>query len=256
MGTTTVATDRLSVLESVIERGLDTFLEVGAALAEIRDHKLFRATHDSFLQYLKERWDLSQSSAYYLISTSQVATAIKESGQQLPAGTPAMAMDALVPLLNQDGGQAVAHAWGEVMDGRASDAGPPTGTEVRASLRAAGSVTTAEPKPRPISLAPVGSRLEAAAKHLAEVDGELDLPLAPSNRARAQEWAKTARAIAARLEELADPSETSQALQRAQERLPEGVPCIRHGVERDEFGVCVACRRPDLTDWARRRGKN
>jgi hypothetical protein len=44
---------RLVELETVVERGRDTFVAVGRALSEIRDGKLYRATHRSFKTYLR-----------------------------------------------------------------------------------------------------------------------------------------------------------------------------------------------------------
>lgn len=34
--------------EAIIERGLATFVEVGTALAEIRDNRLYRESHGTF----------------------------------------------------------------------------------------------------------------------------------------------------------------------------------------------------------------
>ncbi|HEX6762895.1 MAG TPA: hypothetical protein VF094_08855 [Gaiellaceae bacterium] len=42
---------RLAELEHVVEQGLQTFVEVGLALAEIRDGRLYRATHSTFAEY-------------------------------------------------------------------------------------------------------------------------------------------------------------------------------------------------------------
>ena len=39
---------RLQELETTIERGLQTFIEVGEALREIRDHRLYRGDHPTF----------------------------------------------------------------------------------------------------------------------------------------------------------------------------------------------------------------
>lgn len=61
---------RLSELEDVIEHGVTTFVEVGAALAEIRDSKLYRASHDTFEAYCKERWGMSKPRAYQLIEAA------------------------------------------------------------------------------------------------------------------------------------------------------------------------------------------
>ena len=40
--------NELAQHESVIERGIQTFVEVGASLMEIRDKRLYRRTHSSF----------------------------------------------------------------------------------------------------------------------------------------------------------------------------------------------------------------
>jgi hypothetical protein len=55
---------RLAELEVVIERGLQTFVEVGNALAEVRDKRLYRQTHRTFELYCRERWGFSRQHAY------------------------------------------------------------------------------------------------------------------------------------------------------------------------------------------------
>jgi hypothetical protein len=49
----------LHQLEHVVETGLAGFLEVGRALLEIKEDKLYRVTHESFETYCKERWHFS-----------------------------------------------------------------------------------------------------------------------------------------------------------------------------------------------------
>lgn len=49
--------------EQIIKDGLNTFLNVGHALAQIRDHRLYRATHQTFEKYCRERWDFGKSYA-------------------------------------------------------------------------------------------------------------------------------------------------------------------------------------------------
>lgn len=46
----------LPELEQVIERGQKTFIEVGRALMEIRDRRMYRETHATFEAYCGERW--------------------------------------------------------------------------------------------------------------------------------------------------------------------------------------------------------
>ena len=54
---------KLKQCESVIKAGLSTFLNVGQALATIRDNRLYRAKYDSFERYCKSVWDLSKGYA-------------------------------------------------------------------------------------------------------------------------------------------------------------------------------------------------
>lgn len=59
--------------ESIIERGLSTFYEVGAALLTIRDGRLYRATHKRFEDYCQERWKMARDYANKLIRASELA---------------------------------------------------------------------------------------------------------------------------------------------------------------------------------------
>ena len=47
---------RLATLEAIVERGLDTFVQVGLALAEIRDARLYKQRYGTFEAYCSERW--------------------------------------------------------------------------------------------------------------------------------------------------------------------------------------------------------
>jgi hypothetical protein len=58
--------------EAVIERGLETFVEVGQALMAIRDGRLYKATHTSFDAYCRERWGWDRTRASQLIAGSEV----------------------------------------------------------------------------------------------------------------------------------------------------------------------------------------
>lgn len=69
---TSAEQNRLHEFESTIERGLQTFYEVGYALAEIREQRLYRATYDTFEDYCRERWQMRRDYANKLISASEV----------------------------------------------------------------------------------------------------------------------------------------------------------------------------------------
>lgn len=66
--------------ETVIERGWQTFVEVGRALARIRDGKLYRAQYDTFESYCREKWHYGKSHAYRLIGAAEVFTCLSPIG--------------------------------------------------------------------------------------------------------------------------------------------------------------------------------
>lgn len=63
---------RLKECEKVIQRGLATFYEVGNALAEIRESRLYRLHYATFEDYCVDRWGMSRPRAYQLIGAASV----------------------------------------------------------------------------------------------------------------------------------------------------------------------------------------
>jgi hypothetical protein len=68
---------RRAELEEVVERGLATFVEVGNALLEIRDSRLYRNTHSTFEKYCRDQWDISKTHANRLINAAGVVANLK-----------------------------------------------------------------------------------------------------------------------------------------------------------------------------------
>lgn len=64
---------KLQSLESVVARGQKAFVEVGCALAEIRNSKLYRADFKTFEDYCREKWGWEKRHAYRLIEAADVA---------------------------------------------------------------------------------------------------------------------------------------------------------------------------------------
>ena len=93
---TAAETDRLVELEQAVDRGLQTFVEVGQALAEIRERKLYRASHDTFERYCRERWGFTRQRALQFINAAAVTTVVVKAG--LPAPTNEAQARELVPL--------------------------------------------------------------------------------------------------------------------------------------------------------------
>ena len=100
----------LAECEAVVERGFDTFVEVGRALLEIRDRRLYRgAGFAAFGTYCRERWGWSRQHAYRLIDGAQVAELVSPAGDTPPERV----ARELVPLARADQEAAVA-LWVEL----------------------------------------------------------------------------------------------------------------------------------------------
>lgn len=63
----------LAECEEVIERGRQTFIEVGVALGAIRDGRLYREEYATFEVYCRKRWGMSATHAYRQIAAAKRA---------------------------------------------------------------------------------------------------------------------------------------------------------------------------------------
>lgn len=70
--------------ELTIEKGLETFFEVGSALMAISERKLYRETHTTFADYCLQKWRISRSQAYRLIDASKVMKNLSPIGDTVP----------------------------------------------------------------------------------------------------------------------------------------------------------------------------
>ncbi|WP_436716403.1 hypothetical protein U8335_02325 [Roseiconus lacunae] len=63
----------LERLEAIVHRGKKTFIKVGNALSEIRDRKLYQASHKTFAAYVEDRFGFKRHNAYQLIDAAAAA---------------------------------------------------------------------------------------------------------------------------------------------------------------------------------------
>lgn len=110
--------------EQVIEKGLKTFIEVGTALAAIREGRLYRTTHQTFETYCRERWNFNRHRASQLISAVDVVTNVTSVGLPAPANEGQARELAKVPAEDR------ADVWADTLD-RTND--KPTAAAVRES---------------------------------------------------------------------------------------------------------------------------
>jgi DNA modification methylase len=76
----------LRELEATIERGVATFVEVGAALTRIRDGRLYlRGGYRTFEHYLRDRWDMARRSGYDYIYAAEVSANVRPAAHELPS---------------------------------------------------------------------------------------------------------------------------------------------------------------------------
>ena len=93
---------RLPELEGYIEPRLGLFVDVGKALCEIRDRRLYAATHKSFEAYLAARWNMRRQTGYDYIKAAAVVGNVRSTVQALPSLTQAVELAVLAPAQQQE----------------------------------------------------------------------------------------------------------------------------------------------------------
>ena len=61
-------------LEEVLDRTKKAWLDFGDAIAQVRDRRLYRATHKRFEDYCQERWGITSVRAYQMIRAASVVS--------------------------------------------------------------------------------------------------------------------------------------------------------------------------------------
>src|SRR4029434_7982009 len=74
----------LAKCEAIIERGYQTFMEVGNALMTIKDKKLYKRSHGTWEKYCWDRWGFRAARADNLIDAAQTASNLDPAGSILP----------------------------------------------------------------------------------------------------------------------------------------------------------------------------
>jgi hypothetical protein len=70
----------LVTCEEIISQGWETFVNVGRALAAIRDKRLYRADFETFEAYCRRKWQYGKSHAYRLIGAAEVIASLSPIG--------------------------------------------------------------------------------------------------------------------------------------------------------------------------------
>lgn len=107
-----IEVDALTEHEATIANGLQTFKEVGYALADIRDRRLYRGDYGTFEDYCRERWALSARHTNRLIEAAEVAKTMGPIGP-INEGQ----ARAIKPVLRDHGPEVAAEVLREAADG-------------------------------------------------------------------------------------------------------------------------------------------
>lgn len=128
---TEIEADNLAHHEATIRAGLDTFVEVGQALAAIRDGRLYRTTHGTFEDYCGARWKLSVRRAYEFIASAEVVEHVRAI-----AHTPEPVNEAQARPLTKlrDDPDAVRSAWSRATDQAEAEQKPVTAAIVQQAV--------------------------------------------------------------------------------------------------------------------------
>jgi len=76
---------RLSECEQTIALGLRNFVDVGTALLEIQQHRLYRATHANFASYCQDRWGMGKGYAYRVMEATKIVGILPVNVGESPA---------------------------------------------------------------------------------------------------------------------------------------------------------------------------
>jgi hypothetical protein len=87
----------LADIEKVIHEGQLTYLEVGKALREIQQRKLYKGEYNTFEEYCEKRWGFSKEAAYNYMGSADVAENVYTYTQNLPSVGQAQLLRTLDP---------------------------------------------------------------------------------------------------------------------------------------------------------------
>lgn len=102
----------LAELEAVIAAGLHTFVDVGRALARIKEVELYKNDHKTFEAYCRDKWDFGKGYANHQIRAANLTATI------VAKGLPAPGSEGVCRALSKVPEQDRAKVWAALVEGR------------------------------------------------------------------------------------------------------------------------------------------
>jgi hypothetical protein len=103
----------LATCEAALDNLRVAFWAAGKALQVIRDGRLYRNAHDTFEDYVEQRWDMSRAQAYRLIDAWPLAERLSPIGDKITESQ----VRELLPLAGRHGPDAAAAVYQTVAEG-------------------------------------------------------------------------------------------------------------------------------------------
>src|ERR1019366_978615 len=108
---TPAETSDLQRLESIVRRGEKTFIEVGHALKDIRERRLYRGGYATFEAYCNERFGFGASRGRQLVAAAALATEMTETTVTRVTVPTERHVRALAPMVAEQGPAAAARLY-------------------------------------------------------------------------------------------------------------------------------------------------
>lgn len=93
---TGVAKARLAELEAIVERSAQAVWDMAEALREIREDRLYKATHKTWVAYVSERWGISEAWANNAIAGTEIRALLRSKNHGPGHGLPTTVSQARV----------------------------------------------------------------------------------------------------------------------------------------------------------------
>lgn len=152
--------DELVRHESAIERGARTFIEVGNALAAIRDKRLYRGPYQTFEDYCRARWGMGRRYANRIVEAAEVAERLGPHG-------PKPTMEAQIRPLTQLKPEQQREVWDKAVASVPADDVPTPKIVEKIAREVRGDVTAPATEPAREAPAPIKKLTARTQAHVA-----------------------------------------------------------------------------------------
>lgn len=167
--------------EAGIERCMESFWEMGERYERIRSNRLYKATHNNFGDYCKERWGLHEHTVIHVIKGAQVRSSLQNQQDLVGLPLPENPEQArwLAPISDDNERASI---WKEAVS--ESGGSPPTGSTVKRVVERRKTPPSPPPEPTPRDIAFEKSkaawdageafqrRVEAALPHIGDLSDD------------------------------------------------------------------------------------